>query len=100
MRKVDIRHGEGSMITIIFRQGDVGVAAHVSRKKRSADIDNLQAVAGDKQPGGDMIERQRLAEKLIIHAIVAIDFDLQPCVFAATKLVEAVCRNDWWASKL
>src|SRR2546427_49095 len=88
MRKVDVRHSERGMITwIVFRQGDIGAAAHVSRKKRAVKIDNLQSVVSEEQPSRDAVERQRFSKKDVIHSIGAIDRDLEMCVRATAKLI-------------
>src|SRR5207249_11755108 len=50
-------------------------------------------VVGEEQPSGDAVERQRLSKKTVIHPIGAIDRDLQMCVLATTKLIQAIGRN-------
>ena len=59
----------------------------------------MQAVIGKEQSAGDPVERQRLSEKLIIHAVAAIDFNLETGILAAAKLIEAVGREDGRAPK-
>ena len=88
MRKVDVRYSERGMITwIVFRKGDIGAAAHVSRKKRAVKIDNLQSVVSEEQLSRDAVERQRFSKKDVIHSIGAIDRDLEMCVRATAKLI-------------
>ena len=93
-REIDIRDDDAGVITrFVFRQGDIGVAAHVSRKKRAAKIDKLQPVVCEKKSPGDAIERQSLAQKSVVHAVGCIDRDFEPRILAAAKLVNAVCSN-------
>src|SRR6202011_4476249 len=66
---------------------------HVPGKKCAAKIDNLQPVAREKKMAGYAIERQSLPEKNVIHSAGRIDTDVEPRVFAAAKLVNAV-RGD------
>src|SRR5207249_2456801 len=94
LREIDSAYGDIRSITlIILRQRDVGVSTQRAGKKPAAKIDNLQSVVGEEQPSGDAVERQRLSKKTVIHPIGAIDRDLQMCVLATTKLIQAIGRN-------
>src|SRR5437667_6369995 len=66
------------------------MSAQRARKNVAAEIENLQSIIGDKQSPRDAVERQRFAEKHVIHSTGAIHLDLQTRVLAAAKLVNAI----------
>src|SRR5882724_6903153 len=101
MRKVGVRHGKGSVITgIVFRERNICVSAQRARKDVPANIEELQSIVGEKQLRRDAVERQRFSQKDVVHSICAIHLDLQPCVFAAVKLVNAIGGDIWRPPKL
>src|SRR5207253_10043106 len=84
---------------IAVRQRNIGIPAHVPRKKSASKIDNLQAIVGEKKLSCDSVERQSLAQKNVIHSSRRIDIDLKSRSVASANLIDAVRRNRWWLMK-
>src|SRR6516165_8964086 len=82
-----------------MRQRNIGAPAHVSRKKIGAKIDNLQPIIREEKSSVDFLERQRFAEKNVIHSTRRIDVDLKPRSFLPSKLINAVRGDARWLMK-